>query len=1402
MSARMIIFRDGEWRELRLRTYRDVLYNAVINRIGRTDRREISHTNTFTLPNVQDNINALGINLFNKKELAKALNTKYPAKYYIDDKLLQQGYLVINNTREGEIHANFIDEALDITEKWGSITYKELLISSELTRPADYQAAIDEMTDYDMSKTEVLQELSLVGVRGHKLASFPHNLNVIGTKFQKPDTAVADERLDDSFNPYQSRPIFNAKAVFDLAVETYGFRAIYDSSVDWSILEKTYIIEHGLEKSQVEGSGQLSITYPSALNSPHHWSLSGSGVTYRDTVFTYTLNSSNTTKPEDFPDWINPSTFHEENTGGFTDFLDKSCIFIPNLEFAAVGTLKWTADLAPLPGGGVSFSIYSLWENITPGSGIVSRALPHLEDETTNFKIDVTIDKAELLIPPAGAGEFIGVIAQAETLYYGAPLISTVLSNQVIKEEHLPEGVITYDKYGQYISNIINLTHAAPEETVKTLISAIMHKEGILMSIDGRAKTVKFFTYGAYLDKKNAGDFYNWSEYLREYSPLDFNTDYGNEYARRNRIGLKDPYIGNTFDIELKNQGAESKYRDYTENYVKKFRDISQILKVNNTTIPYLEFTNKGLGMVEKTGNIADGLHQVRADGVTQGDITGLDAFQNVNYLNLPAGVGQWYNLVDEAVKGEAVFLLPVDIISNLDLSKPVYIEGMGGFFIIEEVSQYLNPQTTVRVKLIKLIDNIKDSNNPITPDIRLAGSYTGESIYSATLEKISGSEFMEGSYEGESIYSATMEKDIVAEDLGGDYEGESIYSATLSKNPSIFKDMEGSYEAESIYSAQLIRGTTAYVDKPNDFSVRQRFNAGIALDGNSVNWNATDHTIDIVTGKGVTIQVGQEVVVHVHNNSGATMYNGKVVYPIGTSTNGLPNIGYSIANSHETIENQVGILTADILDGGDGFVTLIGQVRDIDTSGLSEGPVYISATVAGELTSVRPLFPDYAILMGVVLIVDDTVGTIVTDIRDNLSDSLVNFWNGTIRESFKCEIKSDDGITSYLELSPRNGHPNLTAMLSDGLHTITATPPVYINLTSGTDTVPQMNYVYYLQSTKSLVVSTSAFPIAEHIRIGTFALQTASKVQGGDGVQQAQVYNDHLMNGNGQGHLSHITSKLRGFGTSWISGVDLTPTAVGASSLISTTGGIVSQLHEQAFSAFDLATGDHIHIINHDITPFLEVSNLNVLDDDAQGNSLSNSSFSIVFWGSMNSDPTPSKLYGNLPDGVYGKNNPDLAISDAYNYSNYIIPNDYRRTGFLIARVTYVRQAGGDWSVYNIQDLRTTSGGVGGGVGGGGQITAFTSLIDTINDYTGLGGEMLVVGDGEAGVETIPRTYEHEQVTASSTWIITHPLKKKPSIVTTTVGGQRIFGEEIYNSISQVTINWGSPVAGFAELN
>ena len=100
-------------------------------------------------------------------------------------------------------------------------------------------------------------------------------------------------------------------------------------------------------------------------------------------------------------------------------------------------------------------------------------------------------------------------------------------------------------------------------------------------------------------------------------------------------------------------------------------------------------------------------------------------------------------------------------------------------------------------------------------------------------------------------------------------------------------------------------------------------------------------------------------------------------------------------------------------------------------------------------------------------------------------------FFQGSFQETFDALVTSNGTVvTMSLEQS---GGGDLTMQFSDGLHTLDCTPVSTITLTAGSDTAPQVNYIYIPQSTKLLTKSTSDWPSTEHIKVGFFFVQSAT---------------------------------------------------------------------------------------------------------------------------------------------------------------------------------------------------------------------------------------------------------------------------------------------------------------------
>ncbi len=130
-----------------------------------------------------------------------------------------------------------------------------------------------------------------------------------------------------------------------------------------------------------------------------------------------------------------------------------------------------------------------------------------------------------------------------------------------------------------------------------------------------------------------------------------------------------------------------------------------------------------------------------------------------------------------------------------------------------------------------------------------------------------------------------------------------------------------------------------------------------------------------------MTVNIGQENIVRVRNQTGADLTNGTVVY-INGATGNTPTVAKAIATSFSTAD-IIGVLTTDIANNGFGYATTTGLVNGLDLSAFADGDaVFLSATTAGTFTTTEPTAPNYSIQVGVVLRANPSVGTLLVAIQ------------------------------------------------------------------------------------------------------------------------------------------------------------------------------------------------------------------------------------------------------------------------------------------------------------------------------------------------------------------------------------------------------------------------------------
>jgi len=137
-------------------------------------------------------------------------------------------------------------------------------------------------------------------------------------------------------------------------------------------------------------------------------------------------------------------------------------------------------------------------------------------------------------------------------------------------------------------------------------------------------------------------------------------------------------------------------------------------------------------------------------------------------------------------------------------------------------------------------------------------------------------------------------------------------------------------------------------------------------------------------------------VMVQVRNTTGSTLAKGTVVYMTG-ATGQIPTVSKAIATSDATSAQTLGMITADLNNNSNGFVTVIGLITNVDTSAYTDGAqLYLSGTVAGAVTATKPQAPTHLVYVCVVEYAHPTQGKLFVKVQngyelDELHDVLIS---------------------------------------------------------------------------------------------------------------------------------------------------------------------------------------------------------------------------------------------------------------------------------------------------------------------------------------------------------------------------------------------------------------------------
>ena len=155
-----------------------------------------------------------------------------------------------------------------------------------------------------------------------------------------------------------------------------------------------------------------------------------------------------------------------------------------------------------------------------------------------------------------------------------------------------------------------------------------------------------------------------------------------------------------------------------------------------------------------------------------------------------------------------------------------------------------------------------------------------------------------------------------------------------------------------------------------------------------SAYWNDSDGTLNLILkGGNVTLQIGQEQVLRVVNKTATNINlleaNYQAVRVTGAQGQRL-KVDLAQATSDLLSAETIGLVTETIDNNQEGFITTSGLVRNINTTGSIQGEtwadgdvLYLSPTVAGNVTKVKPVAPNHLVIIGYVIHSHITQGSI-----------------------------------------------------------------------------------------------------------------------------------------------------------------------------------------------------------------------------------------------------------------------------------------------------------------------------------------------------------------------------------------------------------------------------------------